>query len=197
VPQDGRGRALGVPPHLRWAFLSRLAPAAIWVQGLPAIALTTLPVLIDQSVGAVILVTGVTAAISGLAGALVQPAVRGLGATALPLGLLTGRPGIGIGALAVAADERLLALPAALLLGAAYGLANAGGLARVAEMTGAGERATVTSSFLVLSFVGYAGVPYLAVALRPTTGDEGALLVLAGLVLATAAVVSPKTPRAR
>lgn len=131
-------------------------------------------------------ITGVTAAITGLAGALVQPAVRGLGAT---LGLLTGLPGIGIGVLPVAANERLLALLAALLLGAAYGLASTGGLARVAARSGADDRAAVTSSFLVLSFVGYAGVPYLAVALSRTTGDEGALLVLAGFVLATAAVV--------
>lgn len=189
-PSAARGIALGVPRRVRGPFLVGVAPAAVWVQGLPAIALSTLPLFIDQAVGAVILVTGLTAALSGLAGAFVQPAVRGMGARALPLGLVVGLPGIAVGVVAVAADERLLALPAAALLGAAYGLANTGGLARVAELTTPDERAAVTSSFLVLSFVGYAGVPYLAVALSGALGDEGALLALAGLVLMTLAIIT-------
>jgi MFS family permease len=177
-----RGIAIGIPHGLRRTFLLGLAPAALWVQGLPAIALATLPLMIDQTVGAVVLVTGATAAISGLAGALIQPAVRDLGTRALPLGLVVGLPGIAIGIAAVAVDERLLALPAAALLGAAYGMANTGGLARVAQIARPDQRAALTSSFLVASFAGYAGIPYLAVALRGPLGDEGALACLAALV---------------
>lgn len=189
-PDAARGVHLGVPARVRRDFLLGVAPAAFWVQGLPAIALSTLPLLIDQEVGAVILLTGITAALSGLAGALIQPAVRDMGSRALSLGLLVGLPGIAIGVVAVALDERLLALPAAFLLGAAYGLANTGGLARVAELTAPAERAAVTSSFLVLSFVGYAGVPYLAVGLSGPLGDEGALVALAALVMATLAIIA-------
>lgn len=186
---------VGVPRHLRRPFVLGLAPAAVWVQGLPAIALSTLPLLIDQSIGAVVLVTGLTAALSGLSGAFVQPLVRGAGARALPLGLVTGLPGIAIGVAAVAIDERLLALPAAVLLGAAYGMASTGGLAHVAELTDQSQRAAATSAFLVASFAGYAGVPYLAVALSGSLGDEGALAALAGLVVASLAASPPLNVR--
>ena len=53
-------------------------------------------------------------------------------------------------------------------------MANTGGLARVVQPAEPAQRAAVTSSFLVASFVGYAGAPYLAVALRGPLGDEGA-----------------------
>ncbi|GAA4782064.1 MFS transporter [Actinomycetospora chlora] len=170
---------LGVPVHARRPFVLVVVPVALGVFAFPSTAATVLPLLLTPQVpGIAVAVAGIVAGVTLSTGALVPPLQRRLGAArGGPVGLGLGAVGLGLALLALGLDAWPLLLPAALLLGAGYGLCLASGLAMVAALALPRERGALTGTFYACAYLGF-GVPYLLSALA---GDGSLLGPLAGL----------------
>ena len=187
---------LGVPSGTRRAFVLVVVPIALGVFAFPSTAATVLPLLLTpQMPGIAVAVAGIVAGVTLSTGALVPPLERRLGATlAGPVGLGLGAAGLGIALLSLALDTWPLLLPAALLLGAGYGLCLASGLTTVARLALPTERGALTGTFYACAYLGF-GVPFVLSALA---GDGSLFGPLAGLaVVAAAAAAALGLPGAR
>ncbi|MDD7937401.1 MFS transporter [Actinomycetospora lutea] len=179
---------LGVPAGARRAFVRVVVPIAIGVFAFPSTAATVLPLLLTpQMPGIAVAVAGIVAGVTLSTGALVPPLARRLGAPrAGPAGLALGAAGLGLALLALATGAWPALLPAALLLGAGYGLCLASGLTIVAGLALPSERGALTGTFYACAYLGF-GVPFLLSALA---GDGDLTGPLAGLAIASAVVAA-------
>jgi MFS family permease len=166
-----------------------LLPVSFCVFAFPSTSLAVIPLLLRAATDHQhVAVTGGIVAATLLSGALVQPLARRLGvARAAVAAAASGSAGAVLCVLSVAWMGWTLLLPAALLLGAAYGLALFAGLAGVAIITGDSRRGLMTSLFYCVAYCGFA-VPWIISAVQPLTGFPVPLGVLglvgAGLALA-------------
>jgi hypothetical protein len=181
--------AVGAP-----AFLRVVAPSAPWVFVAPTIAFAVLPGEVGGSVGHFATVyAGIAAGVTLGAGLLVQPLARRMSArhvrSVVFAGLGAVVVGLGIAALTVVTANPVLALVAAVVLGAGYGLCLVFGLTEVSRIAGAGQLAGLTAVFYALTYLGFT-TPYVLALLHDVAGLPVLLLVLAGLAALTLVVVA-------
>lgn len=188
---DGPLLNLGVPLSARTAFIAFAVPTALCTFTFPSVAMTVLPLGLQAAMpGRDLAVTGVVGGITMVAGVLVQQVAKRIGAIrAAPLGALAGAAGIGVGVAGGVIDAPLLLLPAAALLGAAYGLTLAAGLTATQVLAAPEARGALVATFYAVTYLGF-GVPVVLAAVSDGTDFEGALSVLVGISLAIAAVLA-------
>lgn len=147
------------PGRLRPAVLV-IAPLAVCVYAFPATAVAGVPVLIGFPVAPVAL-TGLLAAMTLGAGTLAAPLQGRLGPRAAPVAAACGFVGFtGTAVAAAFSPLLLLAIPAAVILGAGGGLALASGLSRLPDVASEGRLGTVSAAFYATAYLGF-GVPVL------------------------------------
>lgn len=185
VTRVARGRLvnLGVPEGARPAFLAFVVPVALCVFTFPSVAVTILPLGLRAAMpGIDLAVTGVVAGLSLGVGVLVQPVVARLGITrAAPSAAALGAVGVGLGLLATRAELPWVLLPAATLLGAAYGLALASGLTATQWLAAADARGALVGTFYAVTYLGFSAPVLLSAA---STGTDFADALAALTVLA-------------
>jgi MFS family permease len=175
---------LGVPAVARPAFLAFVVPVALCVFTFPSVAVTILPLGLRAAMpGSDLAVTGVVAGLSLGVGVLVQPLVARLGITrAAPLAAALGATGVGLGLLATRSELPWVLLPAATLLGAAYGLALASGLTATQWLAAAEARGALVGTFYAVTYLGFSAPVLLSAASRGTD-FVGALTALASVAI--------------
>ncbi|GGU60458.1 major facilitator family transporter [Streptomyces albospinus] len=181
-----------VPAH-RIPFRRLVVPVAPWVFASPAIAFAVLPGLVDTGLhGWQTVYAGIITAVTPGAGLLVAPLARRLSARhrigTAAAGLLVTAAGLLTGALAVARAEPAVALFAAALLGAGYGLCVAYGLTEVAALAPPHHLARLTARFWTLCYLGFFA-PYVVTLLTGAFTPHAIFLGAAVLALVTLAVV--------
>jgi MFS family permease len=188
VTRVGRGRLvnLGVPAAARPAFLAFVVPVALCVFTFPSVAVTILPLGLRSAMpGSDLAVTGVVAGLSLGVGVLVQPVVARISiGWSAPLAAALGAAGLGLGLAATRGGLPVVLLPAAVLLGAAYGLALASGLTATQWLAAAEARGALVGTFYAVTYLGFSAPVLLSAASRGTdfVGALTALTAFAALV---------------
>ncbi|HWD01588.1 MAG TPA: MFS transporter [Amycolatopsis sp.] len=178
-------------------FLRRILPSAPLVFGVATTSFAVLPALLPVPVAPV----ASSGAIAGLtlgSGLLVQPVARALERRSSPL-VLSGGLGLTVlgfllAALSTALGQALLTLPAAVVLGAAYGMLLVGGLSRVEALAEPPDLAGVTAIFYCLAYLGFAA-PYVFAAVDVVVPAPLAFVVAAGLAAVLVVVTAPRRVR--
>jgi hypothetical protein len=189
----GSGAPTGFRVHLPARFRRVVAPMAPWVFGAPAISFAVQPAALGPWIGGVGLIYATLLTVLTLStGMAVQAWARRLDrrspvlAARLGLGALT--LGILLAAGAAAAGSPVLALPASVVLGAAYGLCLVAGLLDVQRMAAPEHLGGLTAVFYTLTYVGFC-IPVALAALTGLAGYPVLLLALAVLSALSLAVV--------
>jgi predicted MFS family arabinose efflux permease len=151
---------LRVPALRNRRFRRVVAPMAPWVFGSAAVAYVIVPQQVQGSLGsrALLFATGLTVLTLGT-GVVVQPLARRLddASTARAIVVSMGLMTVGV-ALAVATamtGSAVLAVPVAMSLGAAYGIAVVSGLLEVARIARPDELAGLTGAYYALCYLGF------------------------------------------
>lgn len=170
-------------PSLRHPRFRRLVlPMAPWVFGTAGVAYAIVPQTMAGQVGrwALLYATVLTVATLG-AGVLIQPIARRLDHAQRPRAILVAMvavtAGIAVAAATVAARSPWLGALAAVVLGAAYGVALVAGLVEVQRISRPDDRAALTGIYYALSYVGFLLPTAVAAAGRwaPTAVELGIL----------------------
>ena len=191
VPPRPLREELVLPPAGRARFLRVVVPMAPWVFGAPALAFVVGPALVADRTGGYRIAYATLAAVVTLAfGAAVQPLVprlarRVAGAQAV-VGLVLTAVATLLLALDVAVGSVLLALLAAALLGAAYGICILTGLVETQALADPERVAGLTGVYYSLIYVGFLLPVVLSELVR--VADEGVLLVVVAAGCAACAV---------
>ncbi|GAA1849223.1 MFS transporter [Pseudonocardia ailaonensis] len=141
-------------------FLRVIAPMAPWIFGSAGVAYAILPQVVGEKLGShgLAFSTLITVATLG-AGALVQPFARRLDRTTSARAVLSGMvlmsAGLAVSAVAAALRSPWPALAAALVLGAAYGIALVGGLLELQRLVRPERLAAMTGAYYALAYVGF------------------------------------------
>jgi len=139
--------------------------------------------------GGEVAVAGVAGTLTAWAGLGSRSLVHRIGPrAALPVGMVLGLAGYGVGTIAFATDVWPLVLIAAPLLGAASGAITAGCLVVLGAMADDRQRGALTSSFYLLAYPGMA-MPLLITTLAVVSSTSAALLVVTGVCAAFVAGV--------
>jgi MFS family permease len=192
---SGRRRRLAIRGQPR--FRGIVVPLAPWAFAAPVIAFALLPAVtgVGQRDHGIVLAAVLTA-ITALTGAVVQPVARRLGLAPIVLGcagLVTLAAGLGLGVVTVEGHDWVL-VPTGLVLGGAYGLCLVGGLIEVQRLATPSELARATSVYYALTYLGFAA-PYLLTRAHALASYPTLLTVVAGLALATAAIIAVENAR--
>ena len=165
---------------------------APWVFGAAATGFTTVPAFVDIGL-APIAVTGALCGLTLWTGVAVQPLGRRIGDPRLVItaGLAAAAAGLAAGLLLAMTGAPWLVLPAAVLLGTAYGLILVGGLTTVEGLAHADDLGTLNAVFYSLTYVGFAAPLLSTLALRRMSPEELMLIGIAVITLtAPVALVS-------
>ncbi|WP_433558531.1 MFS transporter [Pseudonocardia xinjiangensis] len=190
--RHGLRGSLRVPLPAR--FRRVVAPMAPWVFGGPAISFAVQPAALEHEVaGLGLIYATVLTSLTLATGVAVQPWARRLDrrspVLAARAGLAATVVGILVAAAAVALDSPWLAVPAAAVLGAAYGLCLVAGLLEVQRMAAPEHLGGLTAVYYTLTYVGFL-IPVVLAALTPLAGYPVLLLGPAALALLSLAVVA-------
>jgi hypothetical protein len=193
--QAGGARAsTRLPAASARRFRRLVVPMAPWVFAAPAIAFALLPSIVGvgHSANGVALTAALTA-LTALAGVLIQPLARRLDVGARDhaaglVGLAVLAAGLALAAVAADVREDWLLFPCAIVLGSAYGLCLVAGLLEVQRLAPEGALASLTATFYVFTYLGFAA-PYLMAVAAGATSYEVLLVLASGLALLTAIVV--------
>ncbi|PZS19124.1 MAG: MFS transporter [Pseudonocardiales bacterium] len=169
----------------RRVFRRTLIPTAICVYAFPSVAITVLPLALRHE-RHVVLFTGILAAVTLGAGALVQPVAHRLGRLRGAVGAGLGAIGYGCGAAAALLQSGALVFTAGALLGAGAGLCLNAGLILVQQLSTPATRGACNGLFYTWAYVGFAA-PLLVTSFVTVHRLAVPLAVLAALALATAA----------
>jgi predicted MFS family arabinose efflux permease len=174
-------------------FLLAVAPAAPWVFGSASISFAYLPSILDTHSHGALAFAGVLTGVTLGAGVMVQPLARRLDdrrpLLAGRVGLACAAVGLLVGLVALATTDRWLLFVSGPILGMAYGCGLVSGLREVERLAPPSERGAVVAVFYALTYLGFFA-PYLLGALAGLgLGARGAVLVAAGIALASLAVV--------
>jgi predicted MFS family arabinose efflux permease len=161
-PRTGRLRLadLRVPAVRQRRFVRVVLPMAPWVFGSAAIAYAIVPSQVEGAVGdwALLFAAGLAVATLGT-GVLVQPIARRLddagSARAIAVSMVLMTLGVAMAAVTAATGSPWLAVPVALLLGGAYGIAVVSGLLEVQRIGRPDELAGLTGVYYALCYVGF------------------------------------------
>jgi hypothetical protein len=209
APETFGGRAAEpgrtAAPARRWPpgavrtreFWLAVAPAAPWVFGCAALALVVLP---EQAAGGSPSVgfAGVVTILTLGSGIAVQPLARRLeGRWQLSgnvVGLASAAAAALLGAVMVTSASRMLALAAAVLFGAGYGLCLVSGLRATERLASQREHGAAVACYYVLTYLGF-GFPYLADGLDLLAGRVAAFVILAAAAAALAGWAAARAVR--
>ncbi|CAN5363074.1 MFS transporter [soil metagenome] len=188
---DGPLLNLGVPASARTAFAAFAVPVGLCTFTFPSVAMTVLPLGLQEAMpGRDLAITGVVGGITMVAGVLVQQVAKRIGAIrSAPLGALAGAAGVGVGLTGGLLDAPLLLLPAAVLLGAAYGLTLAAGLTATQVLAAPEARGALVATFYAVTYLGF-GVPVILARVSTGTDFDAALSVLIGCSLLVAVILA-------
>lgn len=169
---DGFSRGRLSPSVLSAPFLWGIALWAPWGFGTVSTAFATLTALVAEELAWPVFFTGLIAAVALGTGVLVQPVATRLDAGGFPpavLGLLLACAGMCAAAAVAATGSPDLVFPAAVLLGAAYGVLMVSGLRETQRIAPARELGAATATFYSLTYVGFFA-PFLLSHLGPVLG---------------------------
>ncbi|MDE3207068.1 MAG: MFS transporter [Acidobacteriota bacterium] len=189
-PHADQGAPLGDRDRRR-RFKTRVLPMAPWVFGTSAVAYAIVPQALAPRLGhhALIFATVLTVVTLG-AGMLTQPLARRLDhpvtrrAPRSAMALVVA--GLAIAAVAVATDQPIVALGAAAVLGAGYGMSLLSGLLEVQRIAPPGRMVAATGAFYSLAYAGFL-LPALLASLAhavPVTTELIGLTVIAAVCTA-------------
>jgi MFS family permease len=159
-------------------FLASVASWAPWAFGCATTSFAALAPVAAEAVGPNVAYTGLIAGITMLTGAFVQPWVgrhadSGRGPHPAVLGLGAATVGMLLAAvlcgLAPGAGAAWIMLPAAVVLGTAYGIMMVSGLREVQRIAPPEQLGALTAVFYALTYVGFF-VPFVIALLEPHTG---------------------------
>jgi MFS family permease len=190
VPADVPSRRGELRAALRRPeFRFRVAPAAPLVFGAATASFAVLPGMVAlHGLGAV--VGGAVAGLTLGSGVLVQPLARELdrrrSGSSHYVGIALGATGFVLGAVTVRWSVPELLIPAAILLGACYGMLMVAGLSTVEQLAAPEDLAGVTAVFYCLTYVGFA-TPYVVTAVQAHLSPAVLFLIAA----AAAAILVP------
>jgi MFS family permease len=196
VAEGAAGPLRLMPPEAASPRFRRVvAPMAPWVFVAPGVAFAFLPTVVHagDATGGIALTAAITA-LTALAGVLVQPLARRLGADgrrnlAATVGLLTLAAGLALAAVTAGSGQTWMLVPSAIVFGAAYGLGLVAGLAEVQRIADQSSLAALTAVFYALTYLGFAA-PFV-LALAGHLASYTTLLAIASLLaLATAGLVT-------
>jgi MFS family permease len=185
-------RGIGVGPRFSGVrhprFLRVITPMAPWIFGSAGVAYAILPQLVGERLGSWGLAYSTLLTVCTLgAGALVQPLAKRLDRTTSARGVLVGMVlmsgGLAVSAGAAVVRSPVLALVAAVVLGAAYGIAVVSGLLELQRLVPPSELAAMTGVYYALAYVGFLLPSILAL----LSGWASYPILLAGLVIVAAA----------
>jgi predicted MFS family arabinose efflux permease len=171
-------------------FLLGITLTAPWVFGAAATSFATVPTFADISF-APVAVIGALCGLTLWTGVAVQPLGRRIGDPRLVITAGLGAAGGGLlVALALASTGAAwLVLPAAVLLGTAYGLILVGGLTTVEGLAHPDDLGTLNAVFYSLTYLGFAAPLLNTLALRHLSPVELMLVGVAVIVLTTPLVL--------
>ncbi|MGW7684048.1 MFS transporter [Kribbella sp. NPDC054772] len=151
---------LRVPGVAHRRFLHVVLPMAPWIFGSAGVAYAIVPQVVDASLGkwALLFTSGLTVA-TLVTGVLVQPIARRLDdrstARAVVVSMAVMTVGMALAALTAVVARPWLAVPVALVLGAAYGIAVVSGLLEVQRMARPEDLSRLTGVYYALAYVGF------------------------------------------
>ena len=151
---------LRVPAVRHRRFVRVVLPMAPWVFGSAGIAYAIVPSQVEGAVGdwALLFAAGLAVATLGT-GVLVQPIARRLddaaSARAIAVSMVLMTLGVALAAVTAATGSPWLAVPVAILLGGAYGIAVVSGLLEVQRIARPDELAGLTGVYYALCYVGF------------------------------------------
>ncbi len=202
-PEASLRTKIGIPPNARRTFFLVVVPAAIWVFAFPSMGFALFPVLLsDATDGSPVLLAGMSGALTAWGAMVARPLVNRIGPSrALPYGMSMGIGGYIAGTTAFGTGWWGLALPAALMLGAASGVISAGCLAILGGLANDDTRSQLTSTFFLLAYPGMA-MPLIVTSAATLIGDSfgpsGLTVALLGLTtIAIGAAILASTAAAR
>ncbi|WP_241228465.1 MFS transporter [Corynebacterium hylobatis] len=188
---DGLRRSRFSRSVLSGRFLWGTAIWAPWGFGTVSTAFATLTALVNDSLTWPVAFTGLIAAVTLGTGVLIQPVATRLDARRFPPavpGLLLVVAGMCAAAGVAVTRSPGLVFPAAILLGAAYGVLMVSGLQEVQRIAPARELGAATAVFYSLTYLGFFA-PFLLSHLGPALGYPEAFLAGAGIAAASVAPV--------
>jgi hypothetical protein len=197
VPDTGEPRVRGSGSRYAGVrhprFLRVVLPMAQWIFGSAGVAYAIMPQLVGGRLGSWGLAYSTLLTVCTLgAGALVQPAAKRLDSTtsarAVAVSMVLMSAGLAVSTVAAVVRSPVVALVAAVGLGAAYGIAVVSGLLELQRLARPGELAVLTGVYYVLAYLGFL-LPTL-LALLSRVAPYTVLLAGLGLVaLAGTAVI--------
>jgi hypothetical protein len=195
--EDGLHRSGFSRSVLSGRFLWGVAIWAPWGFGTVSTAFATLTALVGDGLTWPVAFTGLVAAVALGTGVLIQPVATRLDTGAFPpavLGLILAVAGMCTAAGVAVTRSPGLVFPAAVLLGAAYGVLMVSGLREVQRIAPATELGAATAVFYSLTYVGFFA-PFLLSHLGPALGYPEVFFTGAGI--AAASIVPVMWARAR
>jgi MFS family permease len=162
-------------------FLLGITLTAPWVFGAAATSFATIPTFV--AIGfAPVAVTGALTGLTLWTGVAVQPLGKRLGDPRLIIGcgLAAAAAGLLTGLMLAASGVSWLVLPAAMLLGTAYGLILVGGLTTVEHLAHPDDLGTLNAVFYSLTYVGFAAPLLSTLALNVMSAEQ---LMLVGVLM--------------
>lgn len=186
--EDGLRRSWFARSMLSGRFIWGTALWAPWGFGTVSTAFATLTALAGDRLTWPVAFTGLIAAVALGTGVLIQPVATRLDAGRLPPalpGLLLVAAGMCVSAGVAVTRSPGLVFPAAVLLGAAYGVLIVSGLREVQRIAPARELGAATAVFYSLTYIGFFA-PFLLSHLGPTLGYPE--VFLAGAAIAATSV---------
>ncbi|MGW5060413.1 MFS transporter [Streptomyces sp. NPDC004096] len=180
-------------------FRFQVAPTAPLVFGAATTSFAVLPALVPPH-GPSVAASGGLAGLTLASGAAVQPLARRMSTRSRHAirvwGLAAGIAGFLLGAVTIRLHDPMVLIPAAITLGACYGMLMVAGLSRVEALAAPNELAGAAAVFYCLSYLGFAA-PYLVTAVGhwvpPAVLLVCAACVVAALIPATALVRTPES----
>ncbi|MCM0621409.1 MFS transporter [Nocardioides bruguierae] len=179
---------LRVPAAGHRRFLHVVLPMAPWIFGSAGVAYAIVPQAVEGSLGsAELLFTAALTVATLVTGVLVQPIARRLddtlSARAIVVSMVLMSLGMALAALTALVGSPVLAVPVALVLGAAYGIAVVSGLLEVQRIARPDDLAGLTGVYYALAYVGFL-LPALLAALSAWFSVPAMLGVVALVCLA-------------
>ncbi|GAB3260730.1 MFS transporter [Kineosporia babensis] len=168
-------------------FLRVVVPMAPWIFGSAGVAYAVIPSLVSEQLGdwALLFTAALTVATLGT-GVAVQPIARRLDdistSRAITVSMLLMTAGMVLAAITAVVRSPWLAVPVALVLGAAYGIAVVSGLLEVQRIAKPGELVGLTGVYYALAYVGFL-IPAALAAAHPWFGYPGMLSAVALICL--------------
>jgi hypothetical protein len=149
-------------------FLRVVLPMAPWIFGSAGVAYAIMPQVVGERLGSWGLAYSTLLTVSTLgAGALVQPLAKRLdtsaSARAVVVSMVVMSAGLAVSTLAAVVRSPVVALVAAVSLGAAYGIAVVSGLLELQRLAPPGDLAVLTGVYYVLAYLGFLLPTLLAV----------------------------------